>query len=101
VAHIPKALQNPDWIGAEQDGYSPYLPNSVTYNHVSARTYLDLSARFNLLGPEDKRLEVFGGVNNVFDTDPPPELRLNGNGLYFSPVGRNYKGATIAPGHPR
>jgi iron complex outermembrane receptor protein len=91
VAHIPKALQNPDWIGPEQDGYSPYLPNSVTYNHVSARTYLDLSARVKLSGDKDKRLEVFGGVNNVFDTDPPPELRLNGNGLYFSPVGRNYK----------
>jgi len=91
VAHIPKALQNPDWIGPEQDGYSPYLPNSVTYNHVSARTYLDLSARVSLSGEEDKRLEVFGGVNNVFDTDPPPELRLNGNGLYFPPVGRNYK----------
>jgi outer membrane receptor protein involved in Fe transport len=91
VAHIPKALQNPDWIGAEQDGYSPYLPNSVTYNHVSARTYLDLGARVRLTGQEDRRLEVFGGVNNVFDTDPPPELRLNGNGLYFPPVGRNYK----------
>lgn len=91
IAHIPKALQNPDWIGAEQEGYSPYLPNSVTYNHVSARTYLDLSGRVSLSGPESKRLEVFGGVNNVFDTDPPPELRLNGNGLYFSPVGRSYK----------
>jgi outer membrane receptor protein involved in Fe transport len=91
VAHIPEALQNPDWIGAEQDGYSPYLPNSVTYNHVSSRTYLDLGARVWLSRQEGNRLEVFGGVNNVFDIDPPPELRLNGNGLYFPPVGRNYK----------
>ena len=91
LSHIPKALQNPDWIGAEQDGYSPYLPNSVTYNHVSARTYLDLSARVKLSRQEDRQLELFGGVNNVFDADPPPELRLNGNGLYFPPVGRNYK----------
>lgn len=91
VAHIPKGLQNPDWIGPEQDGYSPYLPNSVTYNHVSSRTYFDLSGRVKLFGGEDRNIEMFGGVTNVLDTDPPPELRLNGNGLYFNPIGRAYK----------
>jgi outer membrane receptor protein involved in Fe transport len=91
VSHIPKALQNPDWIGPEQAGYSPYLPNSVNDNSVSARTYLDLSARAKVFGGENSNFEVFGSVNNVFDTDPPSQLRLNGNGLYFNPIGRSYK----------
>jgi outer membrane receptor protein involved in Fe transport len=91
VSHIPRAILNPDWIGSEQAGYSPYLSNSVTYNHVSSRTYLDLNARIRIFGDEKRPIEIFGGINNVFDKDPPAELRLNGNGLYFNPVGRSFK----------
>jgi outer membrane receptor protein involved in Fe transport len=91
VSYIPEALQNPDWIGPDQPGYSVNLPNSVNDNNVSSRTYLDLSGRMKVWGGEDHRIELFGGVNNVFDTDPPPELVYTGNGLYYSPLGRNYK----------
>jgi len=44
-----------------------------------------------LLGDGDQKLELFGSVNNVFDRDPPPNLRYTGNGLYFDPIGRAYK----------
>ncbi|MEI9926586.1 MAG: hypothetical protein WDN44_01230 [Sphingomonas sp.] len=62
----------------------------MDYNHVSSRFYLDLTARVRLFGEEKHGVELFGGVKNVFDTDPPPEIRLNGNPLYFDPIGRNY-----------
>lgn len=86
MGYIPSGLLNPAWIGPEQEGYSPYLPNSVNYNHVSSRFYLDLNARVKLF----KEVELFGGIKNLLDTDPPPEIRLNGNPLYFDPVGRAY-----------
>src|SRR3546814_3457940 len=88
MSYVPKGLLNPNWIGPEQDGYSPYLPNSVNYNHVSSRFYLDLSARVKVFGGEDNKVELFGGIRNVLDKDPPREIRLNGNPLYFDPIGR-------------
>src|SRR3546814_8444359 len=63
-SYVPKGLLNPNWIGPEQDGYSPYLPNSVNYNHVSSRFYLDLSARVKVFGGEDNKVELFGGIRN-------------------------------------
>ncbi len=91
VSYIPDGIQNPDWIGPSQPGYSVNLPNSVNDNTVSSRTYLDLSGRVKVYGKEDHKIELFGGVNNVFDTDPPEQLVYNGNPLYYSPLGRNYK----------
>src|SRR3546814_2541677 len=90
MSYVPKGLLNPNWIGPEHDGYSPYLPNSVNYNHVSSRFYLDLSARVKVFGGEDNKVELFGGIRNVLDKDPPREIRLNGNPLYFDPIGRAY-----------
>src|SRR3546814_10582795 len=52
MSYVSKGLLNPNWIGPEQDGYSPYLPNSVNYNHVSSRFYLDLSARVKVRSEE-------------------------------------------------
>ncbi len=91
VSYIPEGILNRDWVGPEDPGYSPYLANSVTFNHISSRTYLDLTARTKLFGGENSKLELFGGVTNVFDTDPPSELRFVGNPLYYNPIGRSYK----------
>src|SRR3546814_2889897 len=73
MSYVPKGLLNPNWIGPEQDGYSPYLPNSVNYNHVSSRFYLDLSARVKVFGGEDNKVELFGGIRNVLDKDRSTE----------------------------
>lgn len=90
MSYIPRGILNPNWIGPEQKGYSPYLPNSVNYNHVSSRFYLDLNARVRIGTFSTGEFELFGGVKNVFDTDPPSGIRLNGNPLYFDPIGRHY-----------
>lgn len=90
LSYIPRGLLNPAWIGPEQDGYSPYLPNSVNYNHVSSRLYVALNGRVRVASGSGHEIELFGGIRNLFNTDPPREIRLNGNPLYFDPVGRHY-----------
>jgi iron complex outermembrane receptor protein len=90
MSYIPRGLLNPNWIGPEQEGYSPYLPNSVNYNHVSSRFYLDLNGRVRVSSGSDREFEFFGGIKNVLDTDPPRQIRLNGNPLYFDPIGRQF-----------
>ncbi|HJV40899.1 TonB-dependent receptor domain-containing protein [Caulobacter sp.] len=90
--YIPKSILDPTKIGPEQRGYDINNPNSVNINHVSARFYLDLSFRIKI--PEasgESRFEVFGGINNVLDTEEPKQLRLFGNGLYYDPFGRAFK----------
>lgn len=44
---------------------------SAEDNHVGAEVYVDLSARYQFNIGAANNLEVFGGVNNVFDNDPP------------------------------
>jgi outer membrane receptor protein involved in Fe transport len=72
-------------------GYSPYLPNSINDNRVDSRLYVNLNGRVKLLGKDDHKIELFGGISNLFDKDPPSNLRLSGNPVYFDPVGRSYK----------
>ena len=88
---IPAGILNRDWIGPDQAGYSPYLPNSINDNRVDSRLYVNLNGRVKLLGKDDHKIELFGGINNLFDKDPPSNLRLSGNPVYFDPVGRSYK----------
>ena len=76
---------------AQDDGYSPYLANSVSNNRIGSRFYVNVNGKVTLLGEGEQKVELFGGINNLFDRSPPPNLRYTGNGLYFDPVGRAYK----------
>lgn len=44
--------------------------NSIDYNHVPARTYVDLTLRQRLKATGNP--EIYLTVNNLFDVDPPP-----------------------------
>ncbi|MEI9927492.1 MAG: TonB-dependent receptor [Sphingomonas sp.] len=90
--YIPKAILDPTKIGPEQAGYDINNPNSVNINHVDARFYLDLTARIKFPDASGAdRYEMFFTANNVFDKGEPAQLRLFGNGLYYDPIGRNYR----------
>jgi len=87
--YVGPGVYDPAKIGPGQKGYSPYLENSTNYNSVDSRTYWDLTASFDLFA-DDRRLEVFGAIFNLFDTDPP-RLRLYGNPVLFDPLGRRFR----------
>lgn len=89
--YIPRGLLDPTKIGPGQTGYSPTLANSISDNFIAARFYLDLSARCNIAGPSNSKMQVYFVVNNVIDSDPPSTLRLFGNPLLFDPIGRAFK----------
>jgi len=89
--YIPSGILNRDWIGPDDPAYTPYLPNSVSNNRVGSAFYINLNARVKLAGSDDHRVELFGTVNNLFDRDPPSNLRLNANPVIFDGIGRYYK----------
>ncbi|MEJ0023301.1 MAG: hypothetical protein WDN76_07605 [Alphaproteobacteria bacterium] len=72
--------------------YDINLPNSQNINRVDSRAYLDLSGSYTptaqLLGG---KMQLYGSISNVFDTEEPAQLRLIGNPLQFDPIGRAFR----------
>jgi outer membrane receptor protein involved in Fe transport len=64
-------------------------------NDIGAVTYLDLSTRYNLTGLGFGDVQVFAGIDNVLDKDPPV-IPLNfisnsaTNGTHYDVIGRKF-----------
>ena len=84
----------PTFIAPDDPGYSLTDPNSVNTNSIPSRIYVDLLATVKVPTTFTERLEVYAGVDNVFDKDPPnfPGANGAGNNVLFNPVGRFFKG---------
>ena len=94
VRYISSGLYNVTYIGPDQEGYDPLLPNSISDNHVGAVTYVNLNAQYRLWGEGDSKVEIFGVINNLFDRDPPNALPSSfgpTNNVLYDVVGRTYK----------
>lgn len=81
-------------IGPDEEGYSPLLPNSIDDNSVPGVAYVNLNAQYALWEQGDRRVEIFGVVNNLFDKDPPNNLPSSfgpTNNVLYDVVGRYYR----------
>src|SRR5262249_42957541 len=82
--YIPEGILDPTKIGPDDSRYNINLPNSQNINTVDSRAYLDLSGSYTptakMLGG---KMQIYGSINNVFDTEEPDQLRLIGNPLQF------------------
>lgn len=91
--YIPEGKYNNLFLGPDEPGYSITNVASSNLNTVAGRAYFDLSAQYRLVDVPGKRVELFGAVNNLLDSDPPaaPSGSGNGNFILFDPVGRAFK----------
>jgi outer membrane receptor protein involved in Fe transport len=73
-------------------------PQTLNINDVASRAYLNLAADY-VLSP-DFGVQIYGGVNNVFNTAPPRSLTNQSIGVsssYYDVVGRYfYVGARVS-----
>jgi iron complex outermembrane receptor protein len=60
-----------DRIGPDDPTYSPALTNSVNRNVFPGLTYFNLSARYNVIDSNGRRLQAYGVIDNLLDRDPP------------------------------
>jgi outer membrane receptor protein involved in Fe transport len=90
---ISAGLFDATLIGPGQGGYNVNLPNSINDNHVAGVVYFNLGARYRVLEVKDNTLEVFFGVQNLLNRDPPvaPSNQGSSNLLLFDPLGRSYR----------
>lgn len=93
VRWINKGFYNAAFIGPDQDGYTITGPTSSNTNAVPSKTYVDLVATFKVRQQGAQKFDVFFGVDNLFDTDPPrvPGAGGSGNNVLFNPVGQSFK----------
>jgi len=74
-------------------GLTPPNANTLTNPTFDAQNYLDLSATFDF----NEKAEVYAGVNNILDTDPPIVAGFGGYGNTF-PATYDYAGMTVFMG---
>ena len=72
-------------------------PEDINDNTVSSQTVFNLGFRYNLAINGGRNLQLFAGIDNVFDQDPPiaPSdflLNWSSNPIVFNLIGRNYYG---------
>lgn len=81
MRRINSGIYDIEKIGPEDPGYDPSLRNSINTNRVEGRTYVGLAMSYEIpLGTSgDRSVEVFGAIDNLFDTKPP--VAPGGGGL--------------------
>lgn len=81
MRRINSGIYDVEKIGPEDAGYDPMLRDSINTNRVEGRTYFGLAMSYEIpLDPSGARtVEVFGAIDNLFDTKPP--VAPGGGGL--------------------
>lgn len=92
--YIGKGRYNATYTGPDEDGYSATALNSINDNSVSDRFYMGLALTYRMELGTDTRVELFGTVDNLLNTDPPVAPGGNGyptNPVYFDTAGRAFR----------
>ena len=89
TTYISSGIYDVLLIGPEDAGYAPTLASSVNTNRVDSSFLVDLSLAYEVR----EGIELFGVIDNLFDSDPPPAASAQGgtNQVFFDPIGRYYK----------
>jgi iron complex outermembrane recepter protein len=89
---IPAGIYNVAFIGPGQPGYSLENPASSNTNHVKSALYLDFIGHYQIVQTDHSNLEIYAGMNNIANTDPPrvPGANGTGNNVLFDPIGRTW-----------
>ncbi len=91
--YIPKGKFGNTYVGPQDAGYSPTLPNSISDNRVPAIAYVDLNTSYRIIDRDKFTIEAFGVIKNVFDTDPPnaPANNIGTNANLYDVLGRTFR----------
>ena len=79
VRYVGDAVRDTTLIGPDDSRYNPALPGTINDNTLPAVWYLNLSAQYDIVNDGDRRIQLYGVVNNVLDEDPPA-----GGGGFFT-----------------
>lgn len=83
---------SPDFVGPDEEGYDPALPNSINVNRFRSIPYFSFNAAYDFQIGRAK-MQVFGVVNNMFNAKAPvlSIAALNTGGNPYDYVGRTFR----------
>jgi iron complex outermembrane recepter protein len=87
---ISRGIFDPELKGPDSADYNPYAANSINDNAVASAWYANLSAKYAVLDASNRKVEVFAGIDNLFDRQPPFLPGFH-NPIFFDNIGRNYR----------
>jgi iron complex outermembrane recepter protein len=90
--YIPSGIYNVAFVGPDQAGYSLTNPASSNTNHVKSAVYVDLVGHYQIVQNDRANVEIYAGLNNIGNVDPPrvPGANGTGNNVLFDPIGRTW-----------
>jgi iron complex outermembrane receptor protein len=94
VRWINKGFYNAAFVGPDDPAYNINSVNSVNFNTVPSRTYVDLLGQYRIDKGTNQSFTFFAGVDNIFNTMPPlnPGSHGTGNNILFNASGTTFKG---------
>ncbi len=89
---IPQGIYNAAFLGPDQPNYTLTNPASSNTNDVKSALYLDFVGHYQIVQNDHSNLEIYAGVNNIANVDPPrvPGANGTGNNVLFDPIGRTW-----------
>ncbi len=81
MRRVNSGIYNVERVGPEDVGYDPNAANSINTNRVEGRTYFGLAMSYEIsMGNSGAQsVELFGAIDNIFDSKPP--IAPGGGGL--------------------
>jgi iron complex outermembrane recepter protein len=91
--YIDSGVWDAQWLDPSDAGYDPTRADSISDNRVGSAFYVNLFGNYSFALSDDRSLQIFGVVSNVFDKEPPfaPELQYPTNPTFFDQIGRSYR----------
>ena len=92
IRYVGEAIRDTTLIGPDNPAYNPALPGTISDNTVPDAVYLNLSAQYDLVRDGDRRVQIYGVINNVMDKDPPEGAGGFASGFVnYDLIGRLYR----------
>ena len=85
---ISRSRFNNQFVGPDDPTYSPTLFNSINDNIIPSRGYVNIGASYNL-GTDERKIEVYGTVNNLLNQAPP--LPAANNNAWYDLLGQTWR----------
>jgi outer membrane receptor protein involved in Fe transport len=96
-----EGIYNVQRIGPEDPGYDPAIQNSISSNRVKGASYFNLAMSYQIPfgSSENRYVEIFASVDNIFDRKPPVSPGGGGGGgsnyptnpVYFDTFGSKWR----------
>jgi len=92
LRYIGPTLLDTTLVGPDDPAYNPASSISISQNRRPAVWYVNTGAQYKIIERDNQELQIYGVINNLFDTSPPPFAGSNPTGaVLYDVIGRTYK----------